>query len=133
MLAAVATTTAVISTVTGCGSKSAAPSTSSASAGSNSASGPAVRCADRWNRNLKRLGGALHKVPNLASYNAHVGVIAQTGACFVAVVRNGDAILFAARQGTADYQYIELNGRKLKQSLLVPNADFTSDLKLKLR
>lgn len=135
-LIATVLTAAVVSTVTGCGSHSAASSTPPVTSGNTSATGYADivgRCADRWNRNLKRLGGALQKVPNIASYNAHVGLIAQTGACFVAVSRNGGAILFAARRGTSDYQFIDLKGRTIKPSLLVPNADFASDLKLTVR
>ena len=110
--------------------------------GKADAKSAAQRCADRWNSNLKRLGGALSGVPAISSFSAHVGPV--NGGCVLVVSRyvggrTRCCIAFAAGpkpptgRGRSDYTYIEPGSRRIEPSLRVPNARFDSHLRLTLK
>jgi hypothetical protein len=126
----------VAAAVVACGGRGAAvQQTASRSVSTASTSGVSSdqRCVQRWNEKLKRTGGAgLKKVPHIASYKVHVGT--ERNACLVIIFRTGrGAILFGALPGSSNYQFIPAKqGKRVKPSLLVPNAHFDPSLKLAL-
>jgi hypothetical protein len=123
----------VAAAVVACGGRGAAvQQTTSRSVSTASQSGSSEqRCVQRWNEKLKKTGSAaLKKVPHIASYKVHVGT--EKKACLVIILRTGGAIIFGALPGSSNYQFIPAQGKRVRPSLLVPNAHFDSNLKLAL-
>jgi hypothetical protein len=53
--------------------------------------------------------------------------------CVEIIFRSGGgAIAFGALPGSSNHKFISTQGKPIKRSLLVPNAHFTSNLKLAL-